>query len=127
MINILLVNCQNKKQKINMEEKFSWGASVTGAQYYSIEVHEGYLATKKEFITGLSNAGAQDDSWLSDGSDCNSGGDSIPTLVSITWLSYAEKTFWKLDEGVLNPDLILDYFKKGYDNYAQPYTGKLVS
>ena len=109
-----------------MDEKHSWGASVTSAQYYSIRVHEGYLATKKDFITGLSDAGVQDGSWLSDGSDCNSGGNTIPTLVSITWFSYAEKTFWKLDEGALNPDLILSYFKKGFDNYAQPYTGKLV-
>ena len=125
-VQLILLNCQNNKKANKMDEKYSWGASVTSAQYYSIEVHEGYLATKKEFITGLSNAGIQDNSWLSDGSDCNSGGNKIPTLVSITWLSYAEKTFWKLDEGALNPDLILSYFKKGYENYAQPYTGKLL-
>ena len=126
IVNVLLVNCQkNKKEKI-MDEKYGWSASVNGAERYAIEVHEGYLATKKEFITGLPNNGTEGSGWNNDGSGGNAGGDTIPTLVSITWLSYAEKTFWKLDEGALHADLILSYFKKGYDNYAQPYTGKLV-
>lgn len=96
------------------KEDFSWNAGVTSAEGYPIEVHTGYLATKKEFITAFSNVGEEKEGWGFEGADMNAGGNEVPTLVSITWVSYGEKKFWKLDEGELPKDIILKHFRKGF-------------
>jgi len=105
------------------KENFSWGASVTSALDYPIEVHEGYLATKEKFITEFSNAGIEEDGWDVNGADMGSGGKSIPTLVSLTWVSYAEKKFWELDEATLPKEKMLDLFRKGFENYDRVSKG----
>lgn len=115
-ITYLLTSC-DKLKKMENKENFSWGASVTSALGYPIEVHEGYLATKEKFITEFSNAGIEDDGWDVNGADMGSGGNTIPTLVSLTWVSYAEKKFWKLDEAVLPKEKMLSLFRKGFENY----------
>ena len=105
------------------KEDFSWSASVTSALDYPIEVHEGYLATKEKFITEFSNAGIEEDGWDVNGADMGSGGKSIPTLVSLTWVSYAEKKFWELDEATLPKEKMLDLFRKGFENYDRVSKG----
>ena len=112
----LLTSC-DKLKKMENKEDFSWSASVTSAVNYPIEVHVGYLATREKFITGFQNNGIQKSGWATNGSEGGSGGKSIPTLVSLTWVSYAEKKFWKLDEAVLPKEKMLSLFRKGFENY----------
>ncbi|KIA85469.1 hypothetical protein OA86_14560 [Kaistella jeonii] len=115
--------CQNKTELINDPDNanttktdFGWSASVTSIKDYPIEVHKGYLATKKEFITALKNNGIEDDGWDVDGQEGGSGGNQIPTLLSLKWVSYAEKKFWLLDEVTLPADKILALFREGFYN-----------
>ena len=114
---LLLAGCQNQKSKKMQEEKnFSWSASVTSIKDYPIEVHTGYLATKKEFITAFRNNGIEKKGWQVEGTEGGAGGNQIPTLLSLTWLSYAEKKFWLLDEVSLPADKIQALFQEGFYN-----------
>ncbi len=115
---LLLVACQQnqKLKKMQEETNFSWSASVTAIKGYPIQVHKGYLATKKEFITAFKNNGIEDDGWDVDGQEGGSGGNKIPTLLSLTWLSHAEKKFWLLDEVSLPADKIQALFQEGFYN-----------
>ena len=115
---IVIVFCKDTNAQNNDKNKtdFGWSASVTSVLDYPIEVHKGYLATKKEFITAFRNNGVEDDGWDVDGQTGASGGKIIPTLVSLTWVSYAEKKFWLLDEAALPSDKILKLFQEGFYN-----------
>ena len=124
---LFLVSCQQntKTQKMQENNTFGWSSSVTAIKDYPIEVHTGYLATKKEFITAFQNNGIEDDGWDVDGQEGGSGGDKIPTLLSLTWVSYTEKKFWLLDEVALPADKILAKFQEGFFS-EDPETQKPV-
>jgi Protein of unknown function (DUF2931) len=109
------MNAQDENKDKNKTD-FGWSSSVTSILDYPIEVHTGYLATKKEFITAFRNNGVEQNGWDVDGQEGGSGGRIIPTLVSLTWVSYAEKKFWLLDEAVLPADKILKLFQEGFYN-----------
>ncbi|MFZ0597170.1 MAG: DUF2931 family protein [Flavobacterium sp.] len=96
---------------------FGWAATVTAPFNYPIEIHKGYLSNDKKMIAAFINTGLNQDGWNYDG-DPLSGGNTLPTLLSLSWLSYAEKKFWKIetsiDQSVQNKMLAL--FKEGYMN-----------
>lgn len=110
---LLLLSCNNSnKQKMENKENFSWGSTITAPHNYPIEVHKGYLSNDKEMITAYINAGISTGDW-GYGNNAYAGGKTIPTNLSLTWISYAEKKFWKV-EAVLPQDKILALFKEGY-------------
>lgn len=117
LIVLLLTACQNKKtESMQTTTTFGWSASVTSIKDYPIEITTGYLATKKDFIAAFRNNGIEDDGWDVDGQEGGSGGNQIPSLLSLTWVSYAEKKVWFLDEGALPSDKILALFQEGFYN-----------
>jgi len=114
LLYLFFASCNNLQANVK-EEKFRWSASVTSAKGYPIEVHVGYLATKDTFITSLPKGSVEDQGWAADGQDAGSGGNIIPENFSLTWVSYAEKKFWKVEDS-LPKEKILALFKKGFYN-----------
>lgn len=111
----MLLSCNNtNKKKMENKESFSWGSTITAPHIYPIEIHKGYLANDKEMITAYINTGMSTGDW-GYGNNAYAGGKTIPTNLSLIWMSYAEKKFWKI-ETVLPRDKILALFKEGYIN-----------
>ena len=111
---MLCTACNNYKTK-KMEEKkrFGWELAITAPKDYPIEVHnDGYLATDEKFITAITNVGVERQGWGFEGATAG-GGNVIPTQLSLTWASYAEKKFWKIDT-TLPADTMLALFRKGF-------------
>jgi hypothetical protein len=111
---LLLVSCKdNKKEKKMNNNEFSWSACVTSPNGYFAEVHDGYLATDNEPIASFVNMGNTNGiDWHTE-SNGITGSNKIPTNFSLTWLSYADKKFWKA-QGQLPANKILALFKEGY-------------
>lgn len=109
---IITTSCQKEKMG-NKQTKFSYKVSVTAPKEYPIEVYLGYLSRDKDFITTIPKDGVERQGWIAQGSSSGSGGNIIPDFVELTWLSYAEKKFWKL-ETQLPTDKILDFFREGF-------------
>jgi hypothetical protein len=114
---IFFVSC-NKQKGMNNKTDFGWGTSVTSVKDYPIVVHKGFLATQDEFITALHNAGTEDDGWNVDGQGLG-GGNVIPTMLSLTWVSYAEKKFWNIEATIdqTTQNKILSLFREGFYNW----------
>ena len=115
---LFFVSCNNSnKQKMKVKENFNWAVTVTAPFNYPIEIHKGYLGNDKKMIAAFVSTGTTEDGWNFDG-DAVSGGNEIPTTLSITWISYAEKKFWKLDTTInqATQDKILKLFQEGYMN-----------
>ena len=115
---VSFVSC-NKEKKMNTKTDFAWSATVTSVEDYPIEIHKGYLATQDKFITALHNSGVEDDGWGYDGTDIGAGGNVIPSMLSLTWVSYAEKKFWKIETTIdqTTQNRILDLFREGFYNW----------
>ncbi|WP_228526598.1 MULTISPECIES: DUF2931 family protein [unclassified Flavobacterium] len=98
---------------------FVWSATVTSVEDYPIEIHKGYLATQDKFITALHNSGIEDDGWSYDGTDIGAGGNIIPSILSLTWVSYAEKKFWNIEATIdeTTQNKMLELFREGFYNW----------
>lgn len=118
ILSIVILSC-NGKQNMNNKTNFTWSATVTSVKDYPIEIHKGYFATKENLITGFRNSGVEDDGWLYDGTDTGTGGNIIPTILSLTWMSYAEKKFWNIDTNIdqTTQNKMLTLFQKGFYNW----------
>ncbi|MGN7812414.1 DUF2931 family protein [Flavobacterium sp. 22076] len=99
------------------EEKFNWSVTVTAPFNYPIEIHKGYLGSDKKMIAPFINTGLTEDGWCYDG-DALSGSNEMPTQLSLIWISYAEKKFWKIDTAInkTTQEKIQQLFKEGYMN-----------
>jgi len=99
------------------KDDFKWGVAVTVPREYPIEIHKGYLENDKKMMASFINTGLIQDGWTYDG-DALSGGNELPTLLSLTWISYAEKKFWKIETEIdkTTQDKIKQFFKEGYMN-----------
>ncbi len=106
------VNTSNNEIPMSERKNFSWAASVTAPTEYPIEIHAGYLATSEKPICALVNGGVEDNGWQATGSG-ESGGRGIPSQLALTWVSYAEKKFWKIDT-VIDSAKILASFREGF-------------
>jgi hypothetical protein len=117
LLSVIVMSC-NKKQDMSNKTDFSWGASVTSVKDYPIEVHKGYLATQDRFITDLHSSGIEDGGWDVDGQGLG-GGNIIPTMLSLTWVSYSERKFWDIDTAIdqTTQNKILALFRKGFNNW----------
>jgi hypothetical protein len=117
LVSIILISC-NKKEDMSNKTDFSWGTSVTSIKDYPIVVHKGYLATQDKFITALHSAGTEDDGWDVDGQGIG-GGNTVPTMLSLTWVSYAEKKFWNIEATIdqITQNKLLALFREGFYNW----------
>ncbi len=106
-------SCHTQNQKMSEKTNFPYRVSVTAPREYPIEVHVGYLSTQQDFITPVPKAGVEDNGWQSEGADAGLGASQIPSFLELSWVSYAEKKFWKIATP-LPADTILAYFRKGY-------------
>jgi len=94
--------------------KFPYMVTFSAATDFPSEVHEGFLADeKKQLICGVPKAGTEEGPWQSDGSEAGMGGDIIPSHLDLTYVSYAEKKFWRVDAD-LPKAKILAAFRKGF-------------
>ncbi|UWY27569.1 DUF2931 family protein [Flavobacterium sp. TR2] len=122
---IMLLSCNNSNsKKMEGKENFSWAVTVTAPFNYPIEIHRGYLGNDKKMMAAFISTGLTEDGWVYDG-DALSGGNEIPTLLSLTWISYAEKKFWKIETSIdkTTQDKIRQLFEEGYMRKAK--NGKL--
>lgn len=92
-----------------------WVNAVVAAKGYPAEVHSGYLAANKNLLAALPKTGIINDGWHNPGTSLLSSGAGIPSELFITWLSYAEKRFWKL-EAALDSDWIERLFSRKFIN-----------
>jgi len=114
----VLLSCNNSNKKdMKNKENFSWGAAVTAPRFYPVEIHKGYLGNDEKMIAEFVSTGTINDGWNYDG-DVLSGGSEMPTLLSLTWISYAEKKFWKIETAIdqVTQDKIKKLFQEGYMN-----------
>ena len=113
---LVLWACQTKTSTMKEENDIHWTSSVVTAEGYPIEVHVGYLATKHKFASALPKTGTIYENWNSNGTDMMSGGTGIPSVLSLIWVSYAEKKFWKVD-AALDTNKIRSLLSSGFTNY----------
>lgn len=114
----IFLSCNNSnKGNMKTEENFNWTATVTAPFNYPIEIHKGYLGNDKKMMAAFINTGLNEDGWCHDG-DALSGGNEMPTHLSLTWISYAEKKFWKVETSInkATQDKIQQLYKEGYMN-----------
>lgn len=109
----MATSCQNKSKKME-EENFNYTVSTTAPQEYPVEVYIGYVAKDKEFITAFPKGMTEEEGWNGNGTDMNGyAGNTIPNFLELTWMSFAEKKFWKV-EANLDSKKILALFQKGF-------------
>jgi hypothetical protein len=108
---LVQASCQNKK----MENKtnFVYSMEISAPEEYPVEVHEGVLSKGDQFITAIPKAGIARGGWGFGSGDAGMKAGSIPNHIELTWISYAEKKFWKID-AALPEDKILALFQKGF-------------
>ncbi|KIA94142.1 hypothetical protein OA93_20530, partial [Flavobacterium sp. KMS] len=68
--------------------------TVTAPFHYPIDIHKGYLSNDKKMIAAFVSTGLNQSGWSYDG-NAMSGGNTMPTLLSLVWISYAEKNSGK--------------------------------
>lgn len=113
ILSLLIIASSCKKDKMENRTKFEYKVSVTAPKEYPVEVYLGYLSTDENFITTVPKDGVEEQGWTAQGSSSGSGGTTIPSFVELTWLSYAEKKFWKL-ETQLPTNKMLALFREGF-------------
>ncbi|BAP31782.1 uncharacterized protein CHSO_2745 [Chryseobacterium sp. StRB126] len=108
----LLQNCS--KENKTVQEEFSYMATMSAPKEYPVEVHIGVLTDdKKELICGVPKAGVTTGSWQYDGVEAGQGGNKIPSHLDLTYVSYAEKKFWRVNADVPK-EKILQLFREGF-------------
>ena len=119
ILGLLMLCCNKKNEDMSTKTDFRWGATVTSVKDYPIEVHTGYLATQDKFITNLHSSGYQNQGWSNDGSDMGAGGNILPTMLSLTWVSYTEKKFWNIETTIdqTTQNKMLALFREGFYNW----------
>jgi hypothetical protein len=113
LITILLVQTSCKEKTMNEKTNFIYEIEVGAPKEFPCEVHLGMLSKNDTFITAIPNAGIAMGGW-GVGSGTGLKAAIIPNHLELTWISYAEKKFWKIDTA-LPEEKMLDLFQKGYD------------
>ena len=102
------------------KQNFNWGVGVTAPREYPVEIHRGYLGNENKMIATFISTGTVEEGWIYDGESL-SGGNEIPKQLSLTWISYAEKKFWKVETAIdqITQNNIQKLFEDGYMNKDQ--------
>ena len=111
----VVMGCQPRHSTMS-EEKYNWTSSVVSAAGYPAEVHVGHLFSGKVYLVALPKTGTLNDGWDQEGTPMMSGGSGIPTELSLTWVSYVDKKFWKVETS-LDSNKILSLFEQGIDSF----------
>jgi Protein of unknown function (DUF2931) len=115
-ITLLQTSCKDKTMK--EETSFIYNIAVGAPEEYPVEVNEGVLSNRNTFISAIPKSGIAASGWGFGSSSAGMKGGIIPNHLELTWISYAEKKFWKID-CALPEYKILALFQKGnvyYDN-----------
>ncbi|REC77339.1 DUF2931 family protein [Chryseobacterium rhizosphaerae] len=108
------------KMKTSQKEKFPYMVTMTAPDEYPVEVHIGVLTDdKKELICGVPKTGVEDGGWQYDGDAGGQGGSTIPSHLDLTYVSYAEKKFWRVDAD-LPKEKMLQLFREGFMVQGNP-------
>ncbi len=99
---------------MSQQVNFNWGACLTAPRDFPVELHSGYFANASGFTGALVNNGVQAHGWQEEGTTGGMGGAQVPSILSLTWVSYAEKKFWKLD-ATIDSARMLALFQRGFD------------
>ena len=120
---LTIIACNNSTtEPMEQKEHFGWALSITAPKEYPIQVHKGgWLATKDKFITGITNMGIEGNNWSGDGNGGLGGGSTIPSKLSLTWVSYAEKKFWTIHTDIDSVKM-LTLFRQGF-MFTDTYKG----
>ncbi|ELY2018338.1 DUF2931 family protein [Flavobacterium psychrophilum] len=107
---LLQTNCKEKKME---EENFIYSMEISAEEDYPVEVHDGVLSNGKQFISAIPKAGIAKGGWGFGSGNAGMKAGMIPNHLELTYISYAEKKFWKIDTA-LPADKILALFKEGF-------------
>ncbi|MDC8100904.1 DUF2931 family protein [Chryseobacterium rhizosphaerae] len=106
--------------KNSQKEKFPYMVTMTAPKEYPVEVHIGVLTDdKKKLICGVPKSGVVNTRWVYDGKNGGQGGNTVPSHLNLTYVSYAEKKFWRVDAD-LPKEKILQLFREGFMIQGNP-------
>ncbi len=103
----------NQTTSMEKQNLFPYRMALTAPHDYPAGVHLGYLADGEDFISAIPKVGLENQGWGVGGANAGMGASHIPSFMELTWLSYAEKKFWKV-EADLPKEKILALFREGY-------------
>lgn len=106
-----MISCQQKKEKME-KNIFDWEEGICSPSGFPMQVYQGGLTSEDGTFVGLDN-GIMDGPWGGPGSGMSRGKKPLPTLLHVTWLSYAERCFYEVDVE-LDHDKIVKLFQEGY-------------
>lgn len=125
--NTLGANYNYKQEKIIGDmnlEYFEWEGNNNAPLGYPIDVYEGGLESKDGGYTGLSlGTSSGIHGWGAIGAGMSSGRKAVPDRLNVTWLSYAEDTFYHIDCPI-DYDKMVRYFKEGFEEMEVSGSGK---
>jgi hypothetical protein len=114
MLLTLTASCQNKKYDKKMNEpKFEYEGNICSPLGYPVDVYEGGL----ESSSGSTSLylGVTTGAWGSNGGGMSHSEKAVPKRLNVTWLSYAEDTFYAIDCDI-DYDKMVQLFKEGYQS-----------
>ncbi|OUL60270.1 DUF2931 family protein [Flavobacterium sp. AJR] len=114
LLTTLTSSCQHKKQDKEMNEpKFEYEGNICSPLGYPIDVYEGGL----ESSSGSTSLylGVTTGRWGSNGGGMSHSEKAVPKRLNVTWLAYAEDTFYTIDCDI-DYDKMLRLFKEGYQD-----------
>jgi hypothetical protein len=125
--NTSAANYNYKQEKIidamNLEY-FEWEGTNNVPLGYPIDVYEGGLESKDGGYTGLSlGTSSGIHGWGAIGAGMSSNRKAVPDRLNVTWLSYAEDTFYHIDCPI-DYDKMVRYFKEGFEEREISGSGK---
>ena len=114
-----------RQTPMSEQTTFPYLITVTAPQEYPVEVHLGYLSDGDDFISAIPKSGAEFQGWIATGANAGVGASHIPSFLELTWVSYAEKKFWKVATP-LPKEKMLALFREGYMGQGIKPTDPLV-
>ncbi|TWP23865.1 DUF2931 family protein [Apibacter muscae] len=130
LLSILTLSCQNPQKP--MEPRFDWQETLSCPPGYPIEVYKGGLYNKNEGYTSLylgPHTGKR--GWGATGRSMSSGVKALPDSLAVTWVSYAEDCFYKVN-AKLDKEKMTQLFRTSYqlknidDTFSDEYYNTIV-
>jgi hypothetical protein len=119
MLLTLTASCQDKNQDKNKKmkaEEFEYESTMCSPVGYPVDVYEGGLGSQSGEGVDL-YLGTHYGPWGATGRSMGRGVKPVPRHLDVTWLSYAEDTFYTIDCDI-DYDKMVKLFKEGYQSRA---------